>query len=111
MRLVEAISLYGQHSQSQFSSASQSHSEGHAGDVDLRLWADLEALRRIPEADVKMLQARKKELRVKYLNKKFLVGPKSCVPKSVVEKLVDAAGSWSHLMNDSVLPDEIFQVR
>ena len=71
----------------------------------------MEALRRIPESDSKMRQARKKELRAKYLNKKFLVGPKSGVPKSVAEKLVEAAGSWSHLMNDSVLPDEIFNVR
>ena len=89
----------------------QSHAESHLGDVDLRLWADLEALRRIPESDAKMRLARKKELRAKYLNKKFLVGPKSGVPKSVAEKLVEAAGSWSHLINDSVLPDEIFHVR
>ena len=75
-----------------------------------RLGWDMEAFRRIPTTDVKMRQARKKELRLKYLNKKFLIGPKSCVPKSITEKLVEAAGSWSHLMNDSTLPDKVFQV-
>jgi hypothetical protein len=39
-----------------------------------------------------MKASRKREIRNKYFNKKFLIGPKSSIPKSITEKLVSIGG-------------------
>lgn len=57
--------------------------------MDIMCWMDIEAFKRIPHTDEKKRDAKAKEIKVKYLNKKYFFGPNSPAGKEGQEKVCE----------------------
>lgn len=65
----------------------------HYASMDLLCWMDLEAFRRTPHTDERRRDARAKDIKTKYLNKKYFFGPNSPAGKQGQNKV----GPWTCL--------------
>ncbi|ESO87501.1 hypothetical protein LOTGIDRAFT_235002 [Lottia gigantea] len=68
--------------------------------MDLMCWMDIEAWRRIPHTDEKKRDQKAKEIKTKYLNKKYFFGPNSPAGKEGQDKVAAAGGGWGKLLED-----------
>ena len=55
--------------------------------MDLLCWMDIEAFKRIPHSDEKRRDMKAKDVKVKYLNKKYFFGPNSPAGKGGQNKV------------------------
>ncbi|ELU18295.1 hypothetical protein CAPTEDRAFT_185777 [Capitella teleta] len=72
----------------------------HYASTDLLCWMDIEAFRRTPHTDEKKRDTRAKDIKVKYLNKKYFFGPNSPAGKDGQDKVMQAGGGWGKLLDD-----------
>ena len=56
--------------------------------MDLMCWMDIEAFKRIPHSEERRRDMRAKDIKVKYLNKKYFFGPNSPAGKAGQEKVI-----------------------
>ncbi|XP_046585614.1 LOW QUALITY PROTEIN: regulator of G-protein signaling 22-like [Haliotis rubra] len=68
--------------------------------MDLMCWMDIEAWRRITHSDEKKRDQKAKEIKTKYLNKKYFFGPNSPAGKEGQDKVMAAGGGWGKLLDD-----------
>ncbi|XP_023933546.1 regulator of G-protein signaling 22 isoform X1 [Lingula anatina] len=68
--------------------------------VDLMCWIDMEAFRRIPHEDTKRRDMKAKEIKTKYLTKKYFFGPNSPAGKEGQNKIMESCGGWGKLLED-----------
>ncbi|KAK6179499.1 hypothetical protein SNE40_011844 [Patella caerulea] len=68
--------------------------------MDLLCWMEIEAWRRISHTDEKKRDQKAKEIKTKYLNKKYFFGPNSPAGKEGQEKVMNAGGGWGKLLED-----------
>ncbi|KAL4236453.1 GTPase activator [Mactra antiquata] len=68
--------------------------------MDIMCWMDIEAYRRINHADEKKRDAKAREIKMKYLNKKYFFGANSPAGKEGQEKVAEAGGGWGKLLED-----------
>lgn len=59
----------------------------HYASMDLLCWMDIEAFRRLPHTEEKRRDSRAKDIKVKYLNKKYFFGPNSPAGKEGQDKV------------------------
>ena len=65
--------------------------------MDLLCWMDIEAFRRIPHTEERRRDLKAKDIRRKYLNKKYLFGPNSPAGKEGQDKASDVVGFFFYL--------------
>ncbi|XP_028837764.1 regulator of G-protein signaling 22 isoform X3 [Denticeps clupeoides] len=65
--------------------------------TDLLCWLDLEQLRRTSHGDQTLRAERVRNVRSKYLNRKYFFGPTSPATKLQQEEVVSLAGGWTQL--------------
>nr|XP_006824172.1 PREDICTED: regulator of G-protein signaling 22-like [Saccoglossus kowalevskii] len=68
--------------------------------MDLMCWLDIEAFRRIPHSDNERRDEKAKEIKQKYLNKKYFFGPNSPAGKEGQNKVMQAGGGWGKILQD-----------
>ncbi|CAH1803041.1 unnamed protein product, partial [Owenia fusiformis] len=68
--------------------------------MDLMCWMDVEAFRRIPHTDERRRNMKAKDIRVKYMTKKYFFGPNSPAGREGQEKVMEAGGGWGKLLED-----------
>ncbi|XP_074640881.1 regulator of G-protein signaling 22-like [Tubulanus polymorphus] len=68
--------------------------------MDLMCWMDIEAFRRIPHTEELRRDAKAKDIRAKYLTKKYFFGPNSPAGKAGQEKVMAAGGGWGKLLQE-----------
>ncbi|XP_069127158.1 regulator of G-protein signaling 22-like isoform X2 [Argopecten irradians] len=89
-------------------------SENYAS-MDLLCWMEIEQFRRMPQNDERRRDDKARELKNKFLNKKYFFGPNSPAGKTAQDKIMADAGGWGKLLNErppnSVLLDAQKYVR
>ncbi|XP_064626526.1 regulator of G-protein signaling 22-like isoform X3 [Lineus longissimus] len=68
--------------------------------MDLMCWMDIEAFRRISHSDEKKRDQKAKDIRTKYLTKKYFFGPNSPAGKEGQETVMAAGGGWGKILED-----------
>ncbi|XP_052776517.1 regulator of G-protein signaling 22-like isoform X2 [Mya arenaria] len=68
--------------------------------MDIMCWMDIEAFRRILHTDEKKRDVKAREIKMKYLNKKYFFGPNSPAGKEGQNKVAEAGGGWGKLLED-----------
>ncbi|XP_053393937.1 regulator of G-protein signaling 22-like isoform X3 [Mercenaria mercenaria] len=68
--------------------------------MDIMCWMDIEAFRRITHTDEKKRDAKAREIKMKYLNKKYFFGANSPAGKEGQDKVAEAGGGWGKLLED-----------
>ncbi|XP_041356675.1 regulator of G-protein signaling 22-like isoform X3 [Gigantopelta aegis] len=79
--------------------------------MDLLCWMDIEAWRRISPKDERKCDQKAKEIRIKYLNKKYFFGPNSPAGKEGQDKVMEAGGGWGKLLEDKPQSAVILEVQ
>ncbi|XP_018414474.1 PREDICTED: regulator of G-protein signaling 22 [Nanorana parkeri] len=74
--------------------------EDHFASMDLMCWIDLEQLRRMPHKDKEKRQEKSKDIKNKYLNKKYFFGPNSPATRDQQEQVMNLAGGWGKMLHD-----------
>ncbi|XP_070556314.1 regulator of G-protein signaling 22-like isoform X2 [Ptychodera flava] len=68
--------------------------------MDLMCWLDIEAFRRIPHSDNERRDEKARDIKLKYLNKKYFFGPNSPAGKEGQNKVMQAGGGWGKILQD-----------
>ena len=66
--------------------------------MDLMCWMDIETFKRIPHTEEKRRDLKAKDVKVKYLNKKYFFGPNSPAGKEGQELVSDSNVTYSTLI-------------
>ncbi|XP_068093826.1 regulator of G-protein signaling 22 isoform X2 [Hyperolius riggenbachi] len=74
--------------------------EEHFASMDLLCWIDLEQLRRLPHKEKEKRQEKSKDIKNKYLNKKYFFGPNSPATRDQQEQVMMLAGGWGKILHD-----------
>ncbi|XP_077349225.1 regulator of G-protein signaling 22 [Lithobates pipiens] len=74
--------------------------EENFASMDLMCWLDLEQLRRMPHKDKETRQEKSKDIKNKYLNKKYFFGPNSPATRDQQEQVMNLAGGWGKILHD-----------
>ncbi|KAM9308443.1 regulator of G-protein signaling 22 [Gastrophryne carolinensis] len=74
--------------------------EDHFASMDLMCWIDLEQLRRMPHKEKEKRQEKSKDIKNKYLNKKYFFGPNSPATRDQQEQVMMLAGGWGKILHD-----------
>ncbi|XP_033738546.1 regulator of G-protein signaling 22-like isoform X2 [Pecten maximus] len=74
-------------------------SENYAS-MDLLCWMEIEQFRRMPQNDERRRDDKARELKNKFLNKKYFFGPNSPAGKAAQDKIMADAGGWGKLLNE-----------
>ncbi|XP_073535722.1 regulator of G-protein signaling 22 isoform X3 [Phyllobates terribilis] len=72
----------------------------HFASMDLRCWLDLEHLRRGSHKNKEERLEASKDIKDKYLNKKYFFGPNSPATSDQQEQVMMLAGGWGKLLHD-----------
>ncbi|KAM4027004.1 regulator of G-protein signaling 22 isoform 2-T2 [Anomaloglossus baeobatrachus] len=72
----------------------------HFASMDLRCWLDLEHLRRGSHKNKEERLEASKDIKDKYLNKKYFFGPNSPATSDQQEQVMMMAGGWGKLLHD-----------
>ncbi|OWF36346.1 Regulator of G-protein signaling 22 [Mizuhopecten yessoensis] len=68
--------------------------------MDLLCWMEIEQFRRLPQNDERKRDDKARELKNKFLNKKYFFGPNSPAGKAAQDKIMADAGGWGKLLNE-----------
>lgn len=68
--------------------------------MDLMCWMDIETFKRLPHTEEKKRDEKAKEIRVKYLNKKYFFGVNSPAGKDTQNRLMESVGGWGKLLSE-----------
>ncbi|XP_072266946.1 regulator of G-protein signaling 22 [Pyxicephalus adspersus] len=74
--------------------------EDNFASMDLMCWIDLEQLRRMPHKEKEKRQEKSKDIKNKYLNKKYFFGPNSPATRDQQEQVMNLAGGWGKILHD-----------
>ncbi|KAG9478757.1 hypothetical protein GDO78_012426 [Eleutherodactylus coqui] len=74
--------------------------EDHFASMDLKCWLDLEHLRRGSHRKKEERLETSKDIKSKYLNKKYFFGPNSPATRDQQEQVMMLAGGWGKLLHD-----------
>ncbi|XP_043921874.1 regulator of G-protein signaling 22 [Protopterus annectens] len=80
--------------------------EDHFASMDLLCWMDIEQFRRIPHKEREKREEKSKEIKTKYLNKKYFFGPSGPATREQQEQVIHLGGGWGKILQ-SVLPSPL----
>ncbi|KAM4704934.1 regulator of G-protein signaling 22 [Rhinophrynus dorsalis] len=79
--------------------------------MDLMCWIDLEQFRRMPHKEKEKRQEKSKDIRTKYLNKKYFFGPNSPATRDQQEQVMQLAGGWGKILHDRLSSAVLIEVQ
>ncbi|KAG8441803.1 hypothetical protein GDO86_010834 [Hymenochirus boettgeri] len=85
--------------------------EDNFSSQDLMCWIDLEQLRRIPHKEREKRQEKVKDIRNKYINKKYFFGPNSPATRDQQEQVIKLAGGWGKILQDKLPAAVLIEVQ
>ncbi|NXI54125.1 RGS22 protein, partial [Chloroceryle aenea] len=72
----------------------------HSAGMDLMCWLDIEQFRKMLHKDKEQREEKSKDIKTKYLNKKYFFGPSSPATKEQQEQLMHSGGGWGQILHD-----------
>ncbi|KAG8570396.1 hypothetical protein GDO81_011255 [Engystomops pustulosus] len=85
--------------------------EDHFASIDLKCWLDLEHLRRGSHRKKDERLETSKDIKNKYLNKKYFFGPNSPATRDQQEQVMMLAGGWGKLLHDRLPPTVVTEIQ
>ncbi|NWJ01778.1 RGS22 protein, partial [Crypturellus undulatus] len=83
----------------------------HSAGMDLKCWLDIEQFRRMLHKDKEEREEKSKDIKNKYLNKKYFFGPQSPATKEQQEQLMRSGGGWGQILHDQVSPEILLEIQ
>ncbi|NXH18364.1 RGS22 protein, partial [Bucco capensis] len=83
----------------------------HSAGMDLMCWQDIEQFRKMLHEDKEKREEKSKDIKNKYLNKKYFFGPNSPATREQQEQLIHASGGWGQILHDRLSPALLLQVQ
>ncbi|XP_042317120.1 regulator of G-protein signaling 22 [Sceloporus undulatus] len=85
--------------------------EQQSASVDLMCWIDIEQFRRMLHKNKAQREEKSKEIKNKYLNKKYFFGPDSPATKEEQEQIMKLGGGWGQILHEQVCPKILLEVQ
>ncbi|XP_062424307.1 regulator of G-protein signaling 22 [Rhea pennata] len=79
--------------------------------TDLMCWLDIEQFRRMLHKDKEKREEKSKDIKNKYLNKKYFFGPSSPATREQQEELMRSGGGWGQILHDQVSPAILLEIQ
>ncbi|XP_063155621.1 regulator of G-protein signaling 22 [Candoia aspera] len=85
--------------------------EGQSASTDLMCWLDIEQFRRTLHKNKILRDEKSKDIKKKYLNKKYFFGPDSPATKEEQEQIMKLSGGWGQILHEQVAPMILLEVQ
>ncbi|XP_062987389.1 regulator of G-protein signaling 22 [Elgaria multicarinata webbii] len=85
--------------------------EQQSASTDLLCWIDIEQFRRMLHKNKEQREKKAKDIKNKYLNKKYFFGPDSPATKEEQEQIMKLGGGWGQLLHEQVLPVILLEIQ
>ncbi|XP_066847331.1 regulator of G-protein signaling 22 isoform X4 [Anser cygnoides] len=83
----------------------------HSARMDLMCWLDIEQFRRMLHKDKEGREEKSKDIKNKYLNKKYFFGPNSPATREQQEQLMHSGGGWGQILHDQLPPAVLLEIQ
>ncbi|POI31923.1 hypothetical protein CIB84_004326, partial [Bambusicola thoracicus] len=83
----------------------------HSAGMDLMCWLDIEQFRKMLHKDKEKREEKSKEIKNKYLNKKYFFGPNSPATREQQEQLMHSGGGWGQILHDQLPPAVLLEIQ
>ncbi|OXB62337.1 hypothetical protein ASZ78_015081 [Callipepla squamata] len=85
----------------------------HSAGMDLMCWIDIEQFRKMLHKDKEKREEKSKEIKNKYLNKKYFFGPNSPATREQQEQvpLMHSGGGWGQILHDRLPPAVLLEIQ
>lgn len=74
--------------------------------TDLNCWSDIEQFRRLPPDATSAADTKAREIKTKYLNKRYFFGPNSPATREGLDQIMRSVGGWGNVFPDRP-PDQL----
>ncbi|KYO29379.1 regulator of G-protein signaling 22 isoform A [Alligator mississippiensis] len=85
--------------------------EEHFATMDLLCWIDIEQFRRMLHKEKEKREEKSKDIKNKYLNKKYFFGPNSPATREQQEQLMQLGGGWGQILHDQVSSSVLLEIQ
>ncbi|MBN3315340.1 RGS22 protein, partial [Atractosteus spatula] len=85
--------------------------EEHFASMDLLCWLDIEQFRRMPHKDKAKREEKSKDIKNKYLNKKYFFGANSPATRDQQEEVMRLGGGWGRILHDRLSAPILVEVQ
>ncbi|XP_067392029.1 regulator of G-protein signaling 22 [Emydura macquarii macquarii] len=85
--------------------------EEHSAVMDLMCWTDIEQFRRMLHKEKEKREEKSKDIKNKYLNKKYFFGPNSPATKEQQDQLMQLGGGWGHILHDQLSSAVLLEIQ
>ncbi|XP_039383755.1 regulator of G-protein signaling 22 isoform X6 [Mauremys reevesii] len=85
--------------------------EEHSAVMDLMCWIDIEQFRRMLHKEKEKREEKSKDIKNKYLNKKYFFGPNSPATKEQQDQLMQSGGGWGHILHDRLSSAVLLEIQ
>ncbi|NXL85605.1 RGS22 protein, partial [Alectura lathami] len=83
----------------------------HSAGMDLMCWLDIEQFRRMFHKDKEKREEKSKDIKNKYLNKKYFFGPNSPATREQQEQIMHSGGGWGQTLHDRLPPAVLLEIQ
>ncbi|KAM6281023.1 regulator of G-protein signaling 22 [Porphyrio hochstetteri] len=83
----------------------------HSAGMDLMCWLDIEQFRKMLHEDKEKREEKFKDIKNKYLNKKYFFGPNSPATREQQEKLMHSGGGWGQILHDQLSATVLLEIQ
>ncbi|XP_010138860.1 PREDICTED: regulator of G-protein signaling 22, partial [Buceros rhinoceros silvestris] len=83
----------------------------HSAAMDLMCWLDIEQFRKMPHKDKDKREEKSKDIKNKYLNKKYFFGPSSPATRQQQEQLMHSGGGWGQILRDRLSAAVLLEIQ
>ncbi|XP_074002060.1 regulator of G-protein signaling 22 [Numenius arquata] len=83
----------------------------HSAGMDLMCWLDIEQFRKMFHKDKEKREEKSKDIKNKYLNKKYFFGPNSPATREQQEQLIRSGGGWGQILHDQLSPAVLIEIQ
>uniref|UniRef100_H3B5N7 Regulator of G protein signaling 22 n=1 Tax=Latimeria chalumnae TaxID=7897 RepID=H3B5N7_LATCH len=85
--------------------------EENFASMDLMCWTDIEQFRRMPHKEKEKREEKSKDIKGKYLNRKYFFGPSSPATKDQQEQVMRLGGGWGKILHDRLSSKVLIEVQ
>ncbi|NXI91260.1 RGS22 protein, partial [Psophia crepitans] len=83
----------------------------HSAGMDLMCWLDIEHFRKMLHKDKEKREEKSKDIKNKYLNKKYFFGPNSPATREQQEQLIHSGGGWGQILHDRLSATVLLEIQ
>ncbi|NWX04506.1 RGS22 protein, partial [Caloenas nicobarica] len=79
--------------------------------MDLMCWLDIEQFRKMLHKDKEKREEKSRDIKNKYLNKKYFFGPNSPAAREQQEQLIRSGGGWGQILHDRLSAAVLLEIQ